>query len=42
MESVYEIETTDRDPDEVAQEIQAVVAGEREPSAGTVSYIDWL
>ncbi|MDQ2071770.1 adenylate kinase family protein [Haloarcula sp. NS06] len=42
MDSVYEIETTDRDPDEVAQEIQAVVAGEREPSAGTVSYIDWL
>ncbi|MDT3434951.1 adenylate kinase family protein [Haloarcula sp. 1CSR25-25] len=41
-DSVYEIETTDRDPDEVAQEIQAVVDGEREPSAGTVSYIDWL
>jgi len=42
MESVYEIETTDRDPDEVASEIRAVVDGEREPSAGTVSYIDWL
>ncbi|GCF12632.1 adenylate kinase [Haloarcula mannanilytica] len=42
MESVYEIETTDRDPDEVASEISAVVDGEREPSAGTVSYIDWL
>jgi adenylate kinase len=42
MESVYEIETTDRDPDEVAGEIQAVVDGERDPSAGTVSYIDWL
>ncbi|AUG46992.1 adenylate kinase [Haloarcula taiwanensis] len=42
VDSVYEIETTDRDPDAVAQEIQAVVAGEREPSAGTVSYIDWL
>jgi len=42
MDSVYEIETTDRGPDEVAQEIQAVVDGEREPSAGTVSYIDWL
>jgi adenylate kinase len=41
-ESVYEIETTDRDPDAVASEIRAVVAGEREPSAGTVSYIDWL
>ncbi len=42
MESVYEIETTDRDPDAVASEIRAVVDGEREPSAGTVSYIDWL
>ncbi|MEF8974058.1 MAG: adenylate kinase family protein [Haloarcula sp.] len=42
MDSVYEIETTDRDPDEVAREILAVVDGEREPSAGTVSYIDWL
>ena len=41
-ESVYEIETTDRDPDEVASEIRAVVDGERETSAGTVSYIDWL
>ncbi len=30
----HEIETTDRDADEVAQEIQAVVTGEREPSAG--------
>ncbi|AEM56728.1 adenylate kinase [Haloarcula hispanica N601] len=42
MESVCEIETTDRDPDAVASEIRAVVDGEREPSAGTVSYIDWL
>ncbi len=39
---VYEIETTDRSPDEVAREIEAVVAGDREPSAGTVSYIDYL
>ncbi|WP_254271131.1 adenylate kinase family protein [Haloarcula marina] len=41
-ESVYEIDTTDRGPDEVAAEIERVVAGEREPSAGTVSYLDWL
>lgn len=41
-ENVYEIETTDRDPDAVAAEIAAVVAGECEPSAGTVSYVDWL
>ncbi|WP_336338193.1 adenylate kinase family protein [Haloarcula brevis] len=42
VESVYEIGTTDRTPEEVASEIRAVVDGEREPSAGTVSYIDWL
>lgn len=42
VESVYEIDTTERDPDAVAAEIEAVVDGEREPSAGTVSYIDWL
>jgi len=41
-ENVYEIETTDRDPDDVATDIAAVVAGEREPSAGTVDYVDWL
>jgi len=41
-ETVYEIDTTDRDPDEVAAEIAAVVAGDREPSAGTVSYVDWV
>jgi adenylate kinase len=42
MESVYEIETTDRTPEEVADEIAAVLAGERDPSAGAVSYIDYL
>ena len=41
-ENVYEIETTDRDPDAVAADIAAVVAGEREPSAGTVDYVEWL
>ncbi|NHN49724.1 AAA family ATPase [Halostella sp. JP-L12] len=41
-DAVYEIDTTDRDPDAVADEIEAVVAGEREPSAGTVSFIDYL
>ena len=41
-ENVYEIETTDRDPDAVAAEIAAVVAGDREPSAGTVDYVEWL
>ena len=42
VENVYEIATTDRDPEAVADEIRAVVAGEREPSAGEVSYIDYL
>jgi adenylate kinase len=41
-ESVYEIDTTDRDPDAVARDIEAVVAGERDPSAGTVDFIDYL
>jgi len=40
--SVYEIDTTDRDPDAVAAAVEAVVAGEREPSAGTVSFVDYL
>lgn len=42
LESVYEIETTDESPDEVATKIDAVVAGEREPSAGDVTYVEWL
>ena len=42
LESVYEIDATDRDPDEVASEIERVVAGERDPSAGTVSFVDTL
>jgi adenylate kinase len=41
-DSVYEIDTTDRDPAAVAREIEAVVAGEREPSAGTVDFVGWL
>ena len=41
-DAVYEIETTDLAPDDVAAEIEAVVAGDRDPSAGTVSYIDYL
>jgi len=41
-ESVYEIETTDRSPDAVAAEIESAIAGTREPSAGTVSYTEYL
>lgn len=42
LDSVYEIDATDRSPDEIASEIERVVAGEREPSAGTVSFVDSL
>ncbi|WP_181686471.1 adenylate kinase family protein [Halorhabdus salina] len=41
-ESVYEIETTDRSPEAVATEIEAVIDGDRKPGAGAVSYIDYL
>ncbi|SEK63900.1 adenylate kinase family protein [Haloferax larsenii] len=41
-ESVYEIDTTDRDPETVADDIEAVVSGAREPSAGTVDFIEYL
>lgn len=40
--NVYEVVTTDRSPEGVAREVEAVLAGEREPSAGTVDYTDWL
>ncbi|WP_340101108.1 adenylate kinase family protein [Salinibaculum salinum] len=41
-DAVYEIETTDTDPEDVADAIESVIAGEREPSAGTVSYVEYL
>ncbi len=42
LESVYEIDTTDRDPEAVADALEAVVAGEREPSAGEVDFVGYL
>jgi adenylate kinase len=39
---VYEVDTTDRDPQAVATAIEAVLAGAAEPSAGTVSFVDYL
>ncbi|WP_162224394.1 adenylate kinase family protein [Halorussus amylolyticus] len=42
VERVYEIDTTDRSPDAVAADISAVLAGEREPSAGDVDFLDYL
>lgn len=41
-ESVFEVDTTDRTPEEVADEIDEIIAGEREPRVGTVSFIDYL
>lgn len=41
-ENVYEIDTTDRTPEEVTAEIRAILDGEREPSAGTVDFIEYL
>ena len=41
-DAVYEIETTDVDPDGVADDLAAVLSGTREPSAGTVDYVDYL
>ncbi|QLD87645.1 AAA family ATPase [Natronomonas salina] len=42
LDAVYEIDTTDRDPEAVADAIEAVVAGDREPSAGDVDFLDYL
>ncbi|MDG5774929.1 adenylate kinase family protein [Haloarculaceae archaeon H-GB11] len=42
IENVYEIDTTDLSPEQVATEIEAIVAGERDPSAGTVEFTDYL
>ncbi|MFB6164671.1 MAG: adenylate kinase family protein [Haloarculaceae archaeon] len=42
LESVYEIDATERSPESIAAEIEAVIAGEREPSAGEVSYLEYL
>jgi adenylate kinase len=41
-ESVSELETTDLAPEAVAAEIEAILAGDREPAVGTVSYIEYL
>jgi adenylate kinase len=40
--AVYEIDATDRAPAAVAAEIEAVLAGERDPSAGEVSFLEYL
>jgi len=42
LDAVYEIDTTDRAPEAVADDVAAVLRGEREPSAGTVDFTDYL
>lgn len=42
LESVYEIDTTDLAPEAVATELEAVAAGDREPSAGEVDFVGYL
>ena len=42
LESIYEIDTTDRDPEAVADALEAVIAGDREPSAGEVDFVGYL
>ncbi|SDQ61427.1 adenylate kinase family protein [Natronobacterium texcoconense] len=42
LESVYEIDTTDREPEGVADALEAVVTGDREPSAGEVDFMGYL
>ena len=39
---VYEIDTTDRDPEAVATELRRVLDGDREPSAGEVDFMEYL
>jgi adenylate kinase len=41
-ERVYEIDTTDCTPEAVAAEIERVVDGDREPSAGAVDFLAYL
>ncbi|MFB6133589.1 MAG: adenylate kinase family protein [Halanaeroarchaeum sp.] len=41
-ENVYEIDTTDRSPEAVASRIEAVVRGDREPSAGEVDFTEYV
>lgn len=40
LDRVYELDTTGRPPEAVAQDVAAVLAGEREPSAGEVDFFD--
>lgn len=41
-DAVYEIDTTDRSPEEVTAAIEAVIDGNRSPAAGTVDFTEYL
>ena len=41
-ENVYEIDTTELDPEAVAAAIRDAIEGDREPSAGTVDFMEYL
>lgn len=42
VDRVFEIDTTDLDQQRVAEAIEQVIAGDRAPSAGAVSFIDYI
>ena len=39
---VYEIDGTGKTPEGIVQEIEAVIAGDRDPKVGLVSFIEYL
>jgi adenylate kinase len=40
--NVYEVDTTGREPEAVAEDVRAVLRGVRDPSAGDVEFTEWL
>ena len=42
VNATYEIDTTDRSVEAVRSDVEAVLAGERQPSAGTVDFTGYL
>ena len=41
-DTVWEIDTTDRAPETVADEVAAAIAGETDPRVGVVDFIEYL
>lgn len=41
-DSIYEMDTTDRDPEDVATDVVAAIEGESEPRVGVVDFIEYL